>query len=60
MQDGGVQDAEDADGVVLAGQVDLDGRCVAGEESLVCTQMSVFDTPWGVGDMDLPSTSSIQ
>lgn len=55
-----MQDAEDADGVVLAGQVDLDGRRVAGEESLVCTQMSVFNISRGVGDIDLPSTSSIQ
>jgi hypothetical protein len=35
VQDAGVQDAEDADGVVLAAEVDLDGCRVAGEEGLV-------------------------
>ena len=62
VQNGRVQDAEDADGVVLAGQVDLDGRCVAGEESLVCTKnVSVCMSSrkrWN--RENVPSTSSIQ
>jgi hypothetical protein len=36
LQHAGVQDTEDADGVVLAAEVDLDGGGVAGEEGRVC------------------------
>jgi hypothetical protein len=62
VQNAGVQDAEDADGVVLAAEVDLDRRRVAGEEGLVCNEelaivMDVFKTSCACG---LPSTSSIQ
>lgn len=41
VQHAGVQNTKDTDGVVLAGEVDLDGCCMAGEESLVCLVLAI-------------------
>lgn len=61
VQNAGVQDTKDADGVVLAGKVDLNRRRVAGKEGLVYDHLAiVVNASSNRCARDLPSTSSIQ